>query len=337
MKVQSILTKSLWFCFFIGLSLFYCFPANAKPLEFVKKIGNQKPFQDEQGGMEYVGFNRSGTMIIGDGKALHGRYGTAFWSFPSGKFIKLVPAFGPHSMSLNLKYEENNSGIAEVETGKRLVSTEGNYWAAYTFSPDSHYAARSNGRKPQGIQIFSLPDGKQVASYGQHFTTGLAISPDNRILASGHWNIVVLRSLLTGRKIAVLRGIGRYAYRLSFSKDGKLLAVGTDAGGLQVWDVRHRRKLMDISVPGIYVTVPVFSPDKHLVAFSAYGSGTLYLADIRSGKLIDKEKISDLICSTVAFSPDGRYLVAPSTGGLIKWPYDYGGTIRVFKLNASKN
>jgi len=48
--------------------------------------------------------------------------------------------------------------------------------------------------------------------------------------------------------------------------------------------------------------------------------------------VLDHKKISDLGCGSVAFSPDGRYLITPSTGGLIKWPYDRGGTIRVFKV-----
>jgi hypothetical protein len=56
--------------------------------------------------------------------------------------------------------------------------------------------------------------------------------------------------------------------------------------------------------------------------------------DVRSGKIIDHAKVSDLGCGSVAFSPDGRYLIVPSTGGLVTWPYDRGGTIRVFKVVA---
>ena len=32
---------------------------------------------------------------------------------------------------------------------------------------------------------------------------------------------------------------------------------------------------------------------------------------------------------------DGRFLITPSTGGLIKWPYDKAGTIRVFRVKHS--
>jgi hypothetical protein len=56
------------------------------------------------------------------------------------------------------------------------------------------------------------------------------------------------------------------------------------------------------------------------------------LIEVATGKIIDRQQVSDLGCGSVAFSPDGRYLIAPSTGGLIKWPYDRGGTVRVFRI-----
>jgi hypothetical protein len=58
------------------------------------------------------------------------------------------------------------------------------------------------------------------------------------------------------------------------------------------------------------------------------------LIDVVKGKIIDQQKVSDIGCGSVAFSPDGRFLITPSTGGLIKWPYDKGGTIRIFRVNA---
>jgi WD40 repeat protein len=84
---------------------------------------------------------------------------------------------------------------------------------------------------------------------------------------------------------------------------------------------------------GQHVSTPAFSPDGSMIAIGIYGTGTAWLIDVATGKVIDSQKISDIGCGSVAFSPDGKYLIAPSTGGLIKWPYDYGGTIRVFSIN----
>jgi WD40 repeat protein len=131
-----------------------------------------------------------------------------------------------------------------------------------------------------------------------------------------------------------LRGLGRYVASLSFSRDGRLLAAGGDWGVLQIWDVRKRMRLHTISIEGADVSRPAFSPDGKLVAVGTYGSGEVWVIDVRTGQIRDHQKISDIGCGSVAFSPDGRYLVTPSTGGLITWPYDVGGTIRVFRVGA---
>jgi WD40 repeat protein len=119
---------------------------------------------------------------------------------------------------------------------------------------------------------------------------------------------------------------------MSFSRDGRLLAAGTDIGALQIWDVHRRKRIQSLSIGGLDVSTPAFSPDGSLLAVGIYGTGTVWLIEVATRKIIDRQQVSDLGCGSVAFSPDGRYLIAPSTGGLIRWPYDRGGTIRVFRI-----
>jgi len=181
-----------------------------------------------------------------------------------------------------------------------------------------------------------LASGRQVSAFGNHHAFSIAFSPDGVTLASGHWDVVILWNMITGKRPAVARGFGCYVKGLSFTKDGELLAAGTDSGGLQIWDVRHRMRLHSLDIGGGEVSEPAFSPDGRLAVVGVYGTGAVWLIDVRSGKIIDHQKVSDLGCGSVAFSPDGRFVITPSTGGLIKWPYDRGGTIRVFEVNAPK-
>lgn len=85
---------------------------------------------------------------------------------------------------------------------------------------------------------------------------------------------------------------------------------------------------------GGYVSDPAFNQDGTLIAVGVYGTGTVWLIAPRTGKVLDHRQVSDLGCGSVAFSPDGRFLITPSTGGLVTWPYDRGGTIRVFQINS---
>ena len=95
-------------------------------------------------------------------------------------------------------------------------------------------------------------------------------------MASGHWDIVTLWDMFTGKRLSVFRGFGRYVRGLAFSRDGKLLAAGTDAGGLQIWDVRRVKRVVSLDIEGGEVSKPEFSPDGRLVAVGVYGTGTVW-------------------------------------------------------------
>jgi WD40 repeat protein len=150
--------------------------------------------------------------------------------------------------------------------------------------------------------------GKRVISPGKDVYATDAFSPDNRYVCRVDW-----RPLALGEKLGEMNGASHYVAGLSFSRDGKLIAASTDAGGLQVWDVRLRSRVASVDLGYGGGSEPAFSPDGSLVAFGVYGTGTAWLVDVRSGKIMDHQKVSDLGCGSVPFSPDGRFLITPST------------------------
>jgi WD40 repeat protein len=142
----------------------------------------------------------------------------------------------------------------------------------------------------------------------------------------------LLWDIRSGRRIATLRGFGRYVESISFRRDGRVLAAGTDWGQVQAWTLRGRKRLFSIQIGGGDTSNPAFSPDGRLLAVGIYGTGTVWVLDAHDGKLLDQAKVSGIGCGSAAFSPDGRYLITPSTGGLVTWPYDLGGRIKVFEV-----
>lgn len=277
---------------------------------------------------------RNGKMVASDGPAAPDDVSgeLTLWNFADGRLVKRLPT-RPRGISRDWKYYSTDHGVAELETGRPVISLGTGVYAIHAFSPDSRYAAESvrvGGHDSRKTHVVELATGKQVSAFGRHAPNSMAISPDGSTLATGHWDVVILWNMLTGEKLGAMSGAGRYVAGLSFSQDGKLLAAGADAGELQIWDVGSRSKVASIVIGGGGVSQPASSPDGGLVAVGVYGTGTAWLIDVLSGKIIDHQKVSDLGCGSVAFSPDGRFLITPSTGGLIKWPYDKGGTIRVF-------
>ncbi len=303
-------------------------------LEFAKRIGIGWQ-TDKFGWMGLVSFSPDGKMVASDGATtpedVSGNL--SFWTFPDGKLVRKL-SIRAETLSSDWKYYATAHAIGELATGKTLTSLGDKVYAVHAFSPDSRYVAESPaGVHDSAIRVLELPDGKQVSAFGTHHAFALAISPDGVTLASGHWNVVTLWNLMTGERLAVLGGFGRYVVSLSFSKDGKFLGAGTDTGGIQIWDVDHRLRIHSLEIGGGDVSDPAFSPDDRLVAVGIYGTGTVYLVDVATGKMIDQQKVSDLGCGSVAFSPDGAFLITPSTGN---WPYDRGGTIRVFDIVSTR-
>jgi WD40 repeat protein len=305
-------------------------------LKLDKEIGVGWRTGNYGGWMSFVAFSPDGTMVASDGPAAADDVSgeLTLWNFADGRLIKRLPG-RPSAISRDWKYYATDHGVAEMETGRPLISLGKDVYAVHAFSPDSRYVAESigiGGDDSRKIHVVELATGKTVSAFGRYAPSSIAISPDGSTLATGHWDVVILWNMFTGKKLGAMAGAGRYVGGLSFSRDGKLLAAGTDAGGLQIWDVSPRTKIASIDIGGGGVSDPAFSTDGRRVAVGVYGTGTAWLVDVPSGKIIDHQKVSDLGCGSVAFSPDGRFLITPSTGGLIKWPYDKGGTIRVFRV-----
>ena len=175
--------------------------------------------------------------------------------------------------------------------------------------------------------------GSPVREFGTRYTAALAIHPDNRTLASGHWDNVTLWNMLSGERIALLAGFGRCISGIAFSRGGRWLAAGTDDGNLQIWDVAARRRTHALRVGWAFVSTPAFSPDGKLVAVGTYADGTVTLVDVASGAILSQIQVSMFGCVSVAFSPDGRYLVTPSNSGILQsGRFEKGGSIRVFEV-----
>ena len=259
------------------------------------------------------------------------------WTFPGGRFVRQLPVRA-YLLSGDWRYYATFHEVGEIQSARKVVSLPEQEYVAFAFSPDSRYVAEAalpdKGARGASIRVLELATGKQVNAFGKYRSSSIAISPDGQTLAAGYWDIVMLWNMLTGERVATLRGFGRYVSSVSFSPDGERLAAGTDTGAVQIWDVRRRTRVQTFELGGQFVSTPAFSPDGRLLAVGVYGTGTVWLVETATGVVLGHQQVSDIGCGSAAFSPDGHFLITPSTGGLIRWPYDRGGTIRVFRVGA---
>src|SRR5262249_10330717 len=147
------------------------------------------------------------------------------WSFPDGRFIRSIP-FPPRAISDDWKYYASDHAVIDVESGKRLtaLTPTDKDWAIPAFSHDGRYIAAATAKR---IRIVRLQDSALVVEFGKRAVSSLAFAPNDKTLATGHWDNVTLWNARTGERIALLRGFKRYVCGIGFSPDGKLLAAGT--------------------------------------------------------------------------------------------------------------
>jgi WD40 repeat protein len=153
-------------------------------------------------------------------------------------------------------------------------------------------------------------------------THGLTFSPDSNLLAAGSHDGMVRIWDLGGGPIAIEPVLKLEAHKkgtncVAFSPDGRWLASGGNDAVVRVWDVKSGERLQQI-IGGSY-SIPriAFTPDGTSLAIA---NGPLVrLREVESGRIVDTYRVEPLIeggvwfyptLYSLAYSPDGRYLVA---------------------------
>lgn len=173
----------------------------------------------------------------------------------------------------------------------------------------------------------------------------LAFSPDNRLIASGGFQEVILWDSQTGMLRQRLTGFSDRVVALDFSKDGKFLATGggapTEEGEVKVFDAATGKMILDIknghsdTVFGISFSpdgtkLATCAADKFVKVWEIWGERWYFPA--LSGKFLKSFEGHTHHVLDVGWKADGKTLASAGADNVIKvWDYEKGEQTRTIQ------
>lgn len=269
------------------------------------------------------------------------------WDVVTGRELRTLvghsQAVTSVAFSPDEKYIVSGSGdktirFWDASTGReiRTLADHTKEVTTVAFSTDGKYIASGSGDKT--IKLWDVATGIEIKTFSGHSNavTSIAFSPDGRYIVSGSYDIVKLWEVSTARTLKTFTGSQRYQNKeiesVGFSRDGKYVlsaSIRSLEENLQIWEVRTGRELKTFKNITINLTAMDFSPDgKTVLTGTMDRSGyNLRLWDLSTGRALRKMGGNVSIGgNSVAFSPDGRYLLTEVPSG----------TLRLFDLQDAK-
>jgi len=241
-------------------------------------------------------------------------------TFTSNSFCKTSVAFSPDSQLLAASSIDKTVRLWKTGSWKERAIFQGpNSFTALAFSHDGKTLAAGTweGKIPNNgtglVKLWDTRSLREINGWKCHsnYLTAIAFSPYDRTVATASMDHTAkLWRGSTGKERFTLPGNGREKLSLGFSFDGKLLAIGTAFGEVELWDVDSGKQLSTLHVEGFGITQVEFLPSGKILAVA--GDRDLQLWNVQTRKLERVLEGHRTTIRSLALSPDGHTM---ATGG----------------------
>ena len=301
----------------------------------IEKTVPRATLVDQAGAIRSVAFSPDGKLLAtvgGDGSlVLRDPASRRGYSLrPAGSDPVRCLAFGPDGKTLATGSRTAAVALYDLDTvGSRALDDEAAATAGaagLAFAPDGATLAVgvSGDRRGSSRSGTSSRDGWWFVLAGHaDFVASLAFAPDGATLASTSGDRSVrLWDVSTGRERLAIRGQASTFVALSFSPDGRLLALADPVSPvIRLWDVATGIERDALNGPAGAIVALAISPDGATLA-AAGRQGLVNCWDLATSK-IRPMRLRHAGAYSLAFAPDGHTLASAGVDGTVHlwdWP-----------------
>jgi WD40 repeat protein len=242
-------------------------------------------------------------------------------------------AFSPDGQMLASGSDDQTVKFWEVNAGRCLKTLQGqNNWVwSIAFSPAGNQLV--SGTEDRTVRVWDVNTGQCCEVFQGHSgrVWSVAFSPKGDIVASGSDDQTIKfwqnhsssaeqdQGITVGRCLKTLRGQAGAVRRVVFSPDGLLLASNSGDSNVQLWDVSQ-----------LYAQPQAQAKPAALGRFTASRDAEWF-----SGQSVQTFEGHNGRIFSIAFSPDGQYLVTGSEDQTVRlWRVSTGECLSVFEGHA---
>ncbi|KIW18193.1 hypothetical protein PV08_02481 [Exophiala spinifera] len=168
--------------------------------------------------------------------------------------------------------------------------------------------------------------------------TTLSYSPDStRIITGADDGLIKIWDISSGFHIATFTEHTSAVTGSAYSKRGNILFTSSLDGSVRAWDMLRYRNFRTFTAPTrLPFACLAIDPSAEVVCAASHDSFDIHLWSVQTGALLDQLSGHEGPISTLAFTPDGRYLVSGSWDHTIRvWSvFDRSQTSEVLQLTS---